>query len=46
MAMSIMDSSMMMRCTERESNKRIAFYTQLNIRMARESAKLNNDHFV
>ena len=34
-AMSIMDSGRMIICTEKESNKRMAFYTQLNLKMTR-----------
>ena len=35
LAMSIMDSGRMIICTERESNKRKAYYTQLNMIMTR-----------
>ncbi len=35
MAMSIMDSGRKVICTERESNKRKAYYTQLNMIMTR-----------
>ena len=35
MAMSIMDSTRMITCTEKESNLRMAYYTQLNINETR-----------
>ena len=39
MAMSIMDSGKMITCTERESDKKKAYYTQLNMNKTRLSAK-------
>ena len=37
--MSIMDSGRMITCTEMESDKRMAYYTQLNMNKTRLSAK-------